>query len=792
MRRVHHGRNFLLTLSIIGAIVLMSGLLPNVLVSRHTALAAPLAQTDFFWTPNIGNFTGASGTVPGGQITFSSTLSNPGPTGAFNITATPPAGWTLPSINPSSSVSINQNASVGFNFIINIPTNAAPGRYTVTIVAERQSNGATSNATVTIDVANPTVTPTLTTTPTLTASAVPSTTPTPTPGPVCRNGSEPQNEPGNDIGSARLLLVDTLESHGICALGDVDWFKFGGVVGKIYTIDIPRMDNGLDLVIEVYDPDGNPVTLNDDFYNRNGTPVPSDIKPQIKSFRALRNGFYYILVRDSAGLGGNNLTYDIIIRSESFGPTPTLIPELCNDQFEPDGLPENSNEIVPNSVQFAHVLCPRGDADWVKFFGKAGKIYYVYTDTRNYKGPLNDPTEPGADTVMYLADRDGVTLIMMSDDIANSLDSQIRFTPAVDGYYYVQVKNIGDIGYQFIRYDVALKLCVPNRECARDDQPSVPGGSGTGGSGTGGGTTPTDPVFDQTPTVSATSATTPTTTAGGREMAMVNGRVDGFVHPSFERVWARADRPIAEQRTARSWLWGPGSLMARAENYAEAGSGLRQVEYFDKARMEINQPNGDRNSPWYVTTGLLVVELVSGQMQVGNTAFVPRGPANVTVASDPNDSNAPTYASFGEVTGAPAADRTGAVVMETINRVGRVGTYSGPQRSETRLSYFARETGHNIPEVFWEFLNTRGTVYDGARYRTDTLVDWVFTLGYPISEPYWTRAKVGGVDRDVLVQLFQRRVLTYTPDNSAGWQVEMGNVGRHYYTWRYNQNLPER
>jgi hypothetical protein len=44
---------------------------------------------------------------------------------------------------------------------------------------------------------------------------------------------------------------------------------------------------------------------------------------------------------------------------------------------------------------------------------------------------------------------------------------------------------------------------------------------------------------------------------------------------------------------------------------------------------------------------------------------------------------------------------------------------------------------------------------------------------------------VGGVELDVLVQLFERRVLTYTPTNPAGFKVEMGNVGQHYYRWRY-------
>ncbi|MCS7294077.1 MAG: thermonuclease family protein, partial [Dehalococcoidia bacterium] len=38
-----------------------------------------------------------------------------------------------------------------------------------------------------------------------------------------------------------------------------------------------------------------------------------------------------------------------------------------------------------------------------------------------------------------------------------------------------------------------------------------------------------------------------------------------------------------------------------------------------------------------------------------------------------------------------------------------------------------------------------------------------------------------------LVQCFERRCLTYTPDNPPGWQVEAGNVGQHYYRWRYEQ-----
>jgi hypothetical protein len=47
--------------------------------------------------------------------------------------------------------------------------------------------------------------------------------------------------------------------------------------------------------------------------------------------------------------------------------------------------------------------------------------------------------------------------------------------------------------------------------------------------------------------------------------------------------------------------------------------------------------------------------------------------------------------------------------------------------------------------------------------------------------------RVDGVERLVLVQAFERRVLTYTPSNPDGWRVEAGNVGQHYYEWRYGQ-----
>ena len=65
-----------------------------------------------------------------------------------------------------------------------------------------------------------------------------------------------------------------------------------------------------------------------------------------------------------------------------------------------------------------------------------------------------------------------------------------------------------------------------------------------------------------------------------------------------------------------------------------------------------------------------------------------------------------------------------------------------------------------------------------------------YATGYPIAEAYWANVKVDGKPRDVLMQCFERRCLTYAPTNPVEWQVEMGNVGQHYYKWRYNATIP--
>lgn len=88
--------------------------------------------------------------------------------------------------------------------------------------------------------------------------------------------------------------------------------------------------------------------------------------------------------------------------------------------------------------------------------------------------------------------------------------------------------------------------------------------------------------------------------------------------------------------------------------------------------------------------------------------------------------------------------------------------------------------------MFWEFMNSEGMIFENGQLVHGSLFSNPFyATGYPITEPYWASVKVAGEYRWVLIQVFERRVLTYTPGNPEGFAVEAGNVGQHYYRWRY-------
>jgi hypothetical protein len=52
----------------------------------------------------------------------------------------------------------------------------------------------------------------------------------------------------------------------------------------------------------------------------------------------------------------------------------------------------------------------------------------------------------------------------------------------------------------------------------------------------------------------------------------------------------------------------------------------------------------------------------------------------------------------------------------------------------------------------------------------------VYGLGKPVTGAYWVKVKVGGVERPVLFQVFERRVLTYNPANEAAFRTHASRL----------------
>lgn len=270
------------------------------------------------------------------------------------------------------------------------------------------------------------------------------------------------------------------------------------------------------------------------------------------------------------------------------------------------------------------------------------------------------------------------------------------------------------------------------------------------------------------------------------------GTAEAPANEHFERTWARTDLPVAEGDAVRTWMWGPDAFTeALSEPYSEASGGSRTVQYYDKSRMEITDPSADPNSIWYVTNGLLVVEMITGRMQVGNNDFVDREPADVNIAGDADDPNSPTYAALAKrLDDEPTP--VFSIVTATIDGDGNLSFSDtfGEQFNVTSAHYVA-ETNHSIPTVFWDFMNSSGTVYsEGAYQQAPLFENPFFATGLPITEAYWTVIEVGGTLNQVLLQCFERRCLTFTPANDPAWQVEAGNVGQHYHAWRYGGDQP--
>src|SRR5205823_44727 len=104
---------------------------------------------------------------------------------------------------------------------------------------------------------------------------------------------------------------------------------------------------------------------------------------------------------------------------------------------------------------------------------------------------------------------------------------------------------------------------------------------------------------------------------------------------------------------------------------------------------------------------------------------------------------APTYRSFQGLSLFPNSPAIGKPVRTVLNSpvfsgylLGLYSTYSDSALATLATNaYYEPHNGHNIPDVFWNFLT------QPAAPGTASLFDWQSLFGLPITDAYWVKVK---------------------------------------------------
>ncbi len=227
-------------------------------------------------------------------------------------------------------------------------------------------------------------------------------------------------EPDGSAATASPIVVDAAaQQHTIHVTGDQDWVSFPVTAGSTYTIQTAdgTPSESLDTVLYLYDADGTTqLDYNDDYlglYSRIVYTADAD-----------KTVFAW-----AGGLGSSTGAYALNLTSKV----------LTADAFEPDDSYATASPIVVDAAAQQHTIHLDDDEDWVSFAVTAGRAYTIQTVE-------GTPTD-SMDTVLYLYDSDGMTLIDYNydDPGSGSYYSRIDYIADADKTVYAMVQG-GDYG----------------------------------------------------------------------------------------------------------------------------------------------------------------------------------------------------------------------------------------------------------------------------------------------------------------------------------------------------------
>ena len=241
-----------------------------------------------------------------------------------------------------------------------------------------------------------------------------------------------------------------------------------------------------------------------------------------------------------------------------------------------------------------------------------------------------------------------------------------------------------------------------------------------------------------------------------------------FATPAFKAQWEAGEAivtnfwgPLATAKDGQQepYEGGAGRAAARAV-FRQGADGAT-----DRCRRRHERPPGDRTR-----------HRAASRPATTHSSRWPLPPSRSRAIQT---TSGPTYAQLGSTAAsllAPVPAKIGTFITVILGADGTVtdgGGFAGISMSPA-ISTYDSPTQHNVLGVFVDFRTKVGLA----------------SIGYAKSEPFRATVKIAGVQQSIIAQVFERRVLTYNNSNPEPFKVEFGNIGQHYYKWRYPTGLP--
>lgn len=346
-----------------------------------------------------------------------------------------------------------------------VPPTATPVPPTATPTNTPIPPTGTPTPTPTVTPIWPTDTPTRFPTPTVTSTSVPS----------CKDGKEPNDQPG---GGLALTMNQPITNLTLYPFGDVDFFMMWGKPGRHYQITTTT-SQGVDTRVRVYDPTGQLIAENDDY--QAGNPASQT------SFQAPLEGWFIVSVDSRVpvdwecrqyGITAVDISAPTATPTRTAGPPPTATPpataipsEKMYDDYEPNyDFSTAANIGVGQTLNLNFNSWPAGsnevDNDFFRLYVKVGEQLQIET------GELAQ----GLDTNLILFREDGEIIKGNDDCKEGQRHSCVDWAPDYNGVAYVVTGPVGTIPESVAAGARAYSLVVKDTA----GQPATPGTAGAG------------------------------------------------------------------------------------------------------------------------------------------------------------------------------------------------------------------------------------------------------------------------------------------------------------------------